>query len=110
MEITNVKVYPVGKGGAFIGYADVTLDDCVALRGLKVVKNKKGTYVAIYPERKQTKRDKKLNRTVNYFHPTNKEMRKMLDDAVAKAVNETLANIKDATTETEVSDKEDLFS
>lgn len=86
MEITSVKVYPVGKGERFLGYADVVFDNSFIVRGFRVMKSKAGKISAAAPIRKQTKRDKELKRHVELFHPIESGMREKLDAAVADAV------------------------
>lgn len=87
MEITSVKIYPVGKKQSFVGFADVTFDDCFVVRNLRVIRTQSGRIIALSPERPQTKRDKKLDRRVAYYNPVKKEMREKLEAALKEAVD-----------------------
>ena len=73
MEITNVRVYPNPKPGTLRAYADITLDNCLSIRELRLI-TWEGCYVLCMPTVRQT------DNTVAY--PSDTKMLKMIEDAV----------------------------
>ena len=55
MLITNVKIYPfdIGqKDSNLRAYAEVTFDDSLVIRGIRILENKKGELFLGFPSRK----------------------------------------------------------
>ena len=53
IAITDVKIYPFATGHSSLrAYADVTLDDCLVLRGIKILESKHGGLFIGFPARK----------------------------------------------------------
>ncbi len=55
LTITQVKIYPFETGEAaspIKAYAEVTLDDCVVIRGIRVLQSKQGGLFLGFPSRK----------------------------------------------------------
>ncbi len=55
MEITNVEIYPFdtsGTGGRVRAVADITLDNLLLIRGIKIVESKHGGLFIVFPQRR----------------------------------------------------------
>jgi stage V sporulation protein G len=76
MQITEVKVYPVGDNDKLKGYATIIFDDCFVVRDLKVIQGTNGMFVAM-PSKKT--KDGTYRDTA---HPLNNETRDMIEAAV----------------------------
>lgn len=75
MKITKVNVRLYDKS-SLKGFADVTLDDCLVLTGIKIVDGKKGHFISMPA---QAGADDKY---YDIFFPITKEFREDLEDAV----------------------------
>jgi stage V sporulation protein G len=83
MEITNVSVRKISNESSLKGEATVTIGGDFAIHGIKIIDGKKGVFVSM-PNRK----GKNKEGGDEYFdvaHPTTKEARKQLVDAVLGA-------------------------
>lgn len=78
MKISEIQV-TLRNEEKLKGFVNVTFDDCFVVRGLKIIQGTKGYFVSM-PSRK---REDGTHRDI--AHPTNPEMRKMLEDSVLKA-------------------------
>jgi stage V sporulation protein G len=76
MKITNVRVYPNPKPGTLRAYVDITLDDCLSIRELRLI-TCNGRYMLCMPNVVQ--KDGSL-RTVAYA--SDHKMLKVIEDAV----------------------------
>ena len=86
--ITNVSVYTLNDSNSkTVALATVTISDCLVLTGLKIVKGKKGMFVAM-PQRKLSKPDKNGNEYADIFFPVTHDFREELNDAVLDAYDD----------------------
>ncbi|OQB22897.1 MAG: putative septation protein SpoVG [candidate division BRC1 bacterium ADurb.Bin183] len=85
LEVTEVKVRPFSKEDEKLkAFATITLNDCFIVSDLKIIKGKKGLFVAM-PSRKMsdgTFRD--------IAHPLNNDTRGMIERKVLAAYEEAL--------------------
>lgn len=80
--ITNVSVYTLNDNNSkTVALATVTIDDCLVLTGLRIVKGKKGMFVSM-PQRKLSKPDKNGNEYADIFFPVTHDFREELNNAV----------------------------
>lgn len=80
--ITNVSVYTLNDSNSkTVALATVTISDCLVLTGLKIVKGKKGMFVAM-PQRKLSKPDKNGNEYADIFFPVTHDFREELNNAI----------------------------
>jgi len=75
MEITEVRFVPADKD-RLRAYVTITLDHCLEIRGLKLVRSKKG-YLVSMPSRKKAD-----GTYVDIAAPITVEARKMLEERV----------------------------
>jgi len=75
MEITEVRVFPVGEE-KLKAYVTITFDDCFVVRDLKVIHGNSGLFVAM-PSKKR--KDGTFRDTA---HPLNNQTREMIESKV----------------------------
>lgn len=81
IEVTNVSVNRLKSSTSkIVGFVDITINNAIVIRGLKLVSGQKGVFVA-FPSQKN-KDDGKFYDTV---FPINREVRKVIEDAVMAA-------------------------
>lgn len=86
--ITNVSVYTLNDSNSkTVALATVTIADCLVLTGLRIVKGKKGMFVAM-PQRKLSNPDKNGNEYADIFFPVTHDFREELNNAVLDAYDE----------------------
>ena len=84
MKITSVNVRKIEKENSRIrGIASVVLDDCFAIHGIRIIEGDAGLFIAM-PSRK-TNNDEYRDTA----HPITSECRKMFEDAIIEAYNNT---------------------
>lgn len=80
--ITNVSIYTLNDSNSkTLALATVTIDDCLVLTGLRIVKGKKGMFVSM-PQRKLSKPDKNGNEYADIFFPVTHDFREELNNAI----------------------------
>ncbi len=74
MEITSVRVHKINvrEGSKLRAYAEVTIDDAVAIHGIKVLQGDNGLYLGMPSDK--TKHD--------IAHPIKQEVRTMFEKAI----------------------------
>ncbi|MDI9645942.1 MAG: SpoVG family protein [Archaeoglobales archaeon] len=82
-EITEVRIYKVSGKGAVKAYASVSLDNEFVVKGIKVMEGEKGLWVSM-PGKKG-----KDGNFQDVFHPTSKEAREKIVNAVLNAYKES---------------------
>jgi len=86
LEITEVRVRPFSKEDEKLkAFATITFSDCFVVSDLKVIKGKKGLFVAM-PSRKR-----KDGTFKDVAHPLNNETRQLIEQKVLAAYEEALA-------------------
>ena len=86
LEITEVRVRPFNKEDEKLkAFATITFSDCFVVSDLKVIKGKKGLFVAM-PSRKR-----KDGTFKDVAHPLNNETRQLIEKKVLVAYEEALA-------------------
>ncbi|MCX5776402.1 MAG: septation regulator SpoVG [Candidatus Firestonebacteria bacterium] len=88
MEITEIKMQ-LKKEEKLKAYATITIDNCFAVRDLKVIQGNTGLFVAM-PSRK-----KKDGSFKDIAHPLNNETRLMIENKILQKYKDALAGIKE---------------
>ncbi|MCI8548316.1 MAG: septation regulator SpoVG [Bacilli bacterium] len=92
MKITSVKVRKIEKEGSRMkGIASVVIDDCFAVKDIRIIEGEKGLFIAM-PSRKYPSGEYR-----DVAHPINSDTRKLFEDSIIDEYNNT----------TEVSDSEE---
>lgn len=92
MKITSVKVRKIEKENSRMkGMASVVLDDCFAVKDIRIIEGEKGLFIAM-PSRKYPSGEYR-----DVAHPINSETRKEFEDAIIEEYN----NTPDESTDTE---------
>ena len=77
MEITKVDVYPREKEGSRLkAFVDFTIDDCLAVKGAKIIEGNTRLFVAM-PGKLN-----KFGKEENVVFPTNKETREKFEEVI----------------------------
>ena len=87
MEVTQVKVYLKEKEGSKLkAFVDFTLDECLAIKGAKIIEGKSRVFVSM------PGKNNKYGKEENVVFPTNKELRDKIEKAILdeyyKKINE----------------------
>ena len=79
MEITKLDVYPREKEGSKLkAFVDFTIDDCLAIRGAKIIEGNTRLFVSM-PGKLN-----KFGKEENVVFPTNRETREKFEDVILK--------------------------
>ena len=77
MEITKVDVYPREKEGSKLkAFVDFTIDDCLAIRGAKIIEGNTRLFVSM-PGKLN-----KFGKEENVVFPTNRETREKFEEVI----------------------------
>ena len=87
MKITKVDVYPREKEGSKLkAFVDFTIDDCLAIRGAKIIEGNTRLFVSM-PGKLN-----KFGKEENVVFPTNRETREKFEDVILKEYEKVLKN------------------
>ena len=83
LKITSVNIY-LKENSRMKGLASVIIDDCFAVRDIRIIEGDNGLFVAM-PSKKKADGEYK-----DVAHPITQECRKMFEDTILEAYNEEL--------------------
>ena len=79
MNITGVRITKVeGRSERLLGYADVTIDNMIAIHSIKIIRGDEKNFIA-FPSIKKTD-----GTYSDIVHPINQTTRKIFEDAILK--------------------------
>ena len=81
MKITSVNVHKKNDETKMKGIASVLIDDCFAIRDIRIIEGKDGLFIAM-PSRKNANGEYH-----DIAHPINVETRKMFEEAILAEYN-----------------------
>jgi len=82
MNITNIRVTKAeSANGKLIGYADITLNNAIAIHGIKIIKGDEKNFIA-FPSIKSFNRETGESSYHDIVHPVNQETRSKFEDAI----------------------------
>lgn len=84
IEVTNVKIFKIKQRGALLGYANITINNCFAVHGIKILEKNEKRFIAM-PSRKVQSENKSH---LDWCHPINKETRKLLEETILDAYDD----------------------
>jgi len=82
MTITEVNITPVKPSNGLVAFASIVVDGSLYLNGIAVLVKLDGTYRLLFPTKKTGER------TINIFHPINREASAAIEHAVFKKCSE----------------------
>lgn len=90
MNVTNLKIRKVERKNILVGFAEVELDSCLVIHGIRILEGKNGYFIGM--PNKKNKKDKYLD----IVHPSNTKFRNKLTKIIidefnkkgAEAINE----------------------
>jgi stage V sporulation protein G len=83
MEITEVRI-SLRNEEKLKAFASITLDNCLVVRGLRVINGSNGYFVSMPSKRRRN------GMYQDIFHPINNETRKLIEDKVLDAFENEL--------------------
>lgn len=86
MKVTNVKIFKIKQRGALLGYANIIINNCFIIHGIKILEKEGKRFIAM-PSRK-VKNDNNVH--LDWCHPINSETREKFVDAVLNAYDERM--------------------
>lgn len=87
MNITSIRVTRAeSTNGKLIGYADVTLNNAIAIHGIKIIKGDEKNFIA-FPSVRSYDRETGATAYRDIIHPINQETRKKFEDAIFAEFN-----------------------
>ncbi len=90
MEVTSVSVYPREKEGSRLkAFVDFTLDDCLAIKGAKIIEGNTRLFVSM------PGKINKFGKEENVVFPTNKETRESFEKIILNEYNKIIKNKED---------------
>ena len=81
MKVTDVRVFPVQED-RLKAYASIVLDDCFVVRSLRVIRGKRGLFVAMPSRRTKDGKYRDL------AHPVQQEFREQIERVVLEAYSQ----------------------
>lgn len=78
MRVSEVNITPVKPDNGLIAFASVVVDDNIYLNSIAVYTKLDGSYRLLYPTKMVG------NRSLDMFHPINREASKAIEEAVFK--------------------------
>lgn len=84
MKVTEVRI-TLREDGRLLAFANITLDDCFVIRGLKVIDGDEGFFVSM-PSRKRQNGSYQ-----DIAHPINNDTRHEIESAVLQAYENSIA-------------------
>ena len=92
MKITSIRVKKLTNKGILLGSADVVLDDCLVIHGIRILE-KNGKQILGFPNKKtkrvimENEQFSSLDSFMDIVHPINSEFRKYMEDEILKVYN-----------------------
>jgi stage V sporulation protein G len=87
MEITEVRI-SLRNEEKLKAFASITLDNCLVVRGLRVINGSNGYFVSMPSKRRRN------GMYQDIFHPINNETRKLIEDKVLDAFEAELSRME----------------
>ncbi len=85
MEVTDVRVFPVGEE-KLKAFASIILDDCFVVSDIKIIQGANGLFVSM-PSKKR-----KNGTFRDIAHPLNNETRRMIEERIIEKYRSVLAD------------------
>lgn len=83
MNITDVRITKADSlNGKLLAYADVTVNDCIAIHGVKIIKGDDKNFIA-FPSVRRTNKEKGIVYS-DIVHPLNQDTRSKFEEAIFK--------------------------
>jgi len=87
MKITEINITPIKPKDGLVGFASVVLDNSIYLGFIGIYTKLDGTgYRLTYPTKKIG------DKSINIYHPINKEASKVIEETIFKKLNNILNN------------------
>lgn len=85
MQITDVRIsIPQNRANDLLAFANIVIDGCFAVHGLKIIDGKDGLFVAM-PSKPNKHPKNEKDKFLDIVHPLDHETRILIDNAVLDA-------------------------
>lgn len=85
MKITEIQITPIKPSNGLVAFGSVVVNDCLYLGSIAVYVRLDGTgYRLTYPTKKIG------NKNINIYHPINRELSQVIEQAVLEKTKEVL--------------------
>lgn len=85
MKITSVRVNKTNGEGKVQGFADVTVENCLAIHNIRIIQGDRGLFIA-FPSVKRIDENNSVKHS-DLVHPINPDTRKVFEDAILAEFN-----------------------
>lgn len=81
-KITEVRIFKIKQRGALLGYANIVINDCFTVKGIRILENQRtGRFVAM-PSRRLSGEKRAYK---DLCHPLNQEIRTLITKEIFDA-------------------------
>jgi len=85
-KITEIQIVPIKPQAGLVGFVSFVLDDSLYLSSIGIITRPEGGYRLVYPT-------KKLGiRSINIFHPINKDFAQFIEKEVISKFEDVMKN------------------
>lgn len=83
-RISEIQIIPIKPQNGLVGFASFVLDKSLYLGSIGIMTRPQGGYRLVYPTKKIG------NRSINIFHPINKETAQLIENKVVSKFEEVM--------------------
>lgn len=81
-KITEVRIFKIKQRGALLGYANVVINDCFIIRGIRILENQRTRRFIAMPARRLPGKRREYK---DLCHPLNQEVRNLITKEIFNA-------------------------
>ena len=89
MKVTEVNITPVKPRDGLVAFASIVVDENLYLGSIAIYTKTDGSYRLLYPTKVTN------NRSINLFHPINRNVSKQIEDSIFEKCNEIFENVSE---------------
>ena len=82
IKVTDVRIFRIKQRGALLGYANIVLNNCFIIRGIRILENERNGRFVSMPSRR-LREERRAYRDL--CHPLNQETRELLTKEIFEA-------------------------
>ena len=86
IKVTDVRIFIIKKRGALLGYANIVLNNCFIIRGIRILENERNGRFVSMPSRR-LREERRAYRDL--CHPLNQETRELITKEIFDAYDNT---------------------
>jgi stage V sporulation protein G len=86
IKVTDVRIFRIKQRGALLGYANIVLNNCFIIRGIRILENERNGRFVSMPSRR-LREERRAYRDL--CHPLNQETRELITKEIFDAYDNT---------------------